>query len=82
MLGVSSMSIYRQRVEFGKTHDGMNINISDEELAVILQQMQRKSANLGKRILIGRLRSMRFKVARARVRDRIRATDPVQTAYL
>ena len=80
MLGVSRMTIYRRRVEFGMNHDGMNTNISDEELTVILQQMRRESPNLGERMVIGRLRSMGFKVARARVRDRIRATDPIQTA--
>lgn len=74
------MIIYCRRVEFGMNHDGMNTNISDEELVVILQQMRRESPNLGERMVIGRLRSMGFKVARARVRDRIRATDPIQTA--
>ena len=47
MLGVSRMTIYRRRVEFGMNYDGMNTNISNEELAVILQQMQRGSPNDG-----------------------------------
>ena len=40
MLGVSRMTIYRRRVEFDMSHDGMTSNITDKELAVILQQMR------------------------------------------
>ena len=80
MLGVSRMTIYRRRVEFGMNHDGISSNITDKELAVILRQMCRENPALGERMVIGRLRSMRFKITRSRVRDYIRSSDPIQTA--
>ena len=80
MLGVSRMTIYRRRVEFGMSHDGMSSNITDEELAVILRQMRRENPALGERMVMGHLRSMGFKITRSRVRDCIRTTDPIQTA--
>ena len=55
-------------------------NITDEELAVILRQMRRENPALGERMVMGRLRSMGFRLTRSRVRDCIRATDPIQTA--
>ena len=80
MLGVSRMTIYRRRVEFGMSHDGLSSNITDEELAVILRQMRRENPALGERMVMGHLCSMGFKITRSRVRDSIRNTDPIQTA--
>ena len=79
MLGVSRMTIYRCRVEFGMSHDGMSSNISNE-LAVILRQMHRENPALGERMVMGHLRSMGFKIARSRVCDYIQTTDLIETA--
>ena len=80
MLSVSRMTIYHRRVEFGMSHDGMSSNITDEELAVILRQMRRENPALGERMVMGHLRSIGFKITRSRVRDCVRATNPIQTA--
>ena len=58
------MTIYQRRVEFEMDHS-VNSNVTDEELAVILRQMRRESPALGERMVIGRLRSMGFKVTRS-----------------
>ena len=80
MLGVSRMTIYRRRIDYGMSHDGMTSNITDEELAVVLRQMRRENPAIGERMVMGHLRSMGFKITRCRVRDSIRSTDPIQTA--
>jgi hypothetical protein len=67
MLGVSRMTIYRHRIEFGMSHDGMSSNMTDEELAVILRQMRRENPALGERVVMGHLRSMGFKITTSRV---------------
>ena len=79
MLGVSQMTIYRRRLEYGLLEVGTG-NMSNDELQTVLLQMRRDLPALGETMVWGRLRSMGFHVTRARVRSAIRTTDPIHTA--
>ena len=77
LLGVSYMTVYRRRLEFGMTgNDGTNI--TDAELRVVLRQLRLELPSLGQTLAWGRLRSMGFKVQRDRVRKAMREIDPLQ----
>ena len=54
--------------------------ISDNELREVLQQMRREFPTLGQTLVRGRLRSLGFRVTRARVREAMRVIDPINTA--
>ena len=79
ILGVSYMTVYRRRREYGmmENPDG---NITDSELHEILRLMRRELPTLGQTLVWGRLRSLGFKVTRARVREAMKASDPIHTA--
>ena len=79
IIGVSYMTVLRRRREFGMT-ENPNGNISDAQLNDLLQQMRAELPSLGQTMIWGRLRSLGCKVTRSRVRDAIRATDPLRTA--
>ena len=79
ILGVSHMTIYRRRQEYGMMENPSG-NITDSELREILQQMRRDLPSLGQTMVWGRLRSLGFKVARSRIREAMRASDPINTA--
>ena len=79
ILGVSQMTIYRRRVEYGMLNY-VSRNITDEELRVIVDQIRRDLPTLGETMMWGHLRSMGFRIARERVRCAIRETDPLHTA--
>ena len=79
LLGVSYMTVYRRRLEFGMTgNDGTNI--TDAELRVVLRQLRLELPSLGQTLAWGRLRSMGFKVQRDRVRKAMREIDPLHNA--
>ena len=79
LLGVSYTTVYRRKVEYGL--DSSNgIPISDNDLQECLREMRRGLPALGQTMVWGRLRSMGYAVTRARVREAIRATDPIYTA--
>ena len=73
------MTIYRRRQEY-RMMENPSGNITDDELREVLQQMRRELPSLGQTLVWGRLRSLGFKVTRARVRDAMRVTDPINTA--
>ena len=79
ILGVSHMTIYRRRQEYGMMENPSG-NITDSELREVLQQMRRELPSLGQTMVWGRLRSLGFKVTRARVREAMRVSDPINTA--
>ena len=79
ILGVSHMTIYRRRQEYGMMENPSG-NITDSELYEVLQHMRRELPALGQTLVWGRLRSLGFKVTRARVRDAMRVSDPIHTA--
>ncbi|XP_064384818.1 uncharacterized protein LOC135333721 [Halichondria panicea] len=81
LLGVSRMTIYRRRREFGilDVHSAAR-SISDSDLRTKLQQVRREMPNMGETLVIGRLRSLGYAVTRQRVRNAIHATDPLNAA--
>ena len=79
LFGVSRKTIYRRRQEYGMGNDPSQ-NITDNELREILQEMRRELPSLGQTMVWGRLRSLGFKVTRARVSEVMRASDPINTA--
>ena len=81
LLGVSRMTIYRRRRDFGMDDfDEATRDISDNELQRLLQIMRREMPNLGEVLVTGQLHAMGYAVSRQRVRNAIHATDPLNTA--
>ena len=76
------MTIYRRRAEYGLIFDSSTSvsDVSDVDLAQILQDLRREMPEIGESMVWGRLRSMGLQVTRERVRQAIRRTDPLNTA--
>ena len=79
ILGVSRMTIYRRRLEYGLNSSASG-SLSDNELRVIFDEIRRDQPTLGETMTWGRLRSMGFHVTRSRLRQALRETDPLQRA--
>ena len=79
LLDVSRMTIFRRRQEFGMLDDATNV-INDTQLRLLLSDLRKSSPHLGEVMVMGHLRSLGYNVPRARVRNAIRATDPINTA--
>ena len=79
LLGVSRMTIFRRRREFGQV-ERVGDNIDDGELELVVRQIRRSSPSLGQTMVWGTLRSMGYRVTRERVREAIRITDPINNA--
>ena len=79
ILGVSYMTIYRRRQELGIS-DTVGRTITDDELHQQVRQIKAQFPTIGQTMIWGRLRSMGFQVPRAKVRNAIRHTDPLNTA--
>ena len=80
ILGVSRMTIYRRRAEFGMLNSTTSNTMSDEELRSSVREMHSSQPDLGETIIWGRLRAMGFHISRERLRRAIRVTDPLHTA--
>lgn len=78
MLGVSRMTIYRRRMEYGITSSG--ISISDDDLKSVLQRISAEQPALGETMMWGRIKSMGFHVTRKRLRTALKEIDPLQRA--
>ena len=57
-----------------------NGTLTDSELQSVIMQLQSDMPALGQTMVWGRLRSMGFSITRERVRNAIRAIDPIETA--
>ena len=79
MLGVSRMTIYRRRIEYGIASSS-GISISDDDLKSVLQQVSAEQPALGETMMWGRIKSMGFHVTRKRLRFALREIDPLQRA--
>ena len=79
LLGVSYMTLYRRRQDFGVSSN-VGASISDQELRSVLDQLRRELPSLGQTMVWGRLRAMGFEVTRIRVRQVMRESDPIHTA--
>jgi len=78
ILGVSRMTVYRRRREFGML-DEPATNISDGELRVFVEDVRRNEPESGEVIVMGELRSHGYRVTRHRVRHAIQLSDPLNT---
>jgi len=79
LLGVSRMTLYRRRQEFGLLDDPTR-TVSDTELRRKVLEIKTMLPTVGERIIMGQLRAQGFHVTRCRVREIIRAMDPINTA--
>lgn len=79
ILGVSRMTLYRRRAEFGMLGSPSQV-IGDEQLHSMVREMHSFQPGLGEVMIWGRIRSQGFNVTRARLRHAIRSTDPLHTA--
>lgn len=79
LLGISRMMIFRRCQEFGILDDATNI-IDDTQLRLLLSDLRKSSPHIGEVMVMGHLRSLGYNVPRARVRNAIRDTDPINIA--
>ena len=78
MLGISRMTLYRRRVQFGMLQRGRTIGYN--ELLVLLQQIRKEFPSIGEVMVLGKLRALGYHVLRDQLRRGIRETDPINTA--
>lgn len=81
ILGVSCMTLYRRRVEYGMLDDPSEL-LTDEQLQVRLRLMRQEYPQFGETMAMGHLRSLGFHVSRERVRNAVRVTDPINRALI
>ena len=79
LLNVSRMTIYRRRRDYGLL-DERSQSMSDDELRRFIQELRTQLPDVGETLVIGRLRSLGYHIARERVRQCIRSTDPLNAA--
>ena len=79
LLGVSRMTIYRRRRDYGMLDDSVH-PISDRELRDILRNMRLQHPNYGETMAMGHIRSLGYRISRARLRASIHDTDSIQAA--
>ena len=69
----------RRLVEFALLDDSTSM-ITDAELSSIIDDMHSESPTLGVTLITGRLRNMGYRVSRERIRNALRASDPLSSA--
>lgn len=79
LLGVSRMTVYRRRVEFGLLFNP-EACISSDELISVVHSMRCEQPEVGETLVWGRLRSLGYQVTRERVRHALRQSDPLSSA--
>ena len=80
ILGVSRMTIYRRRVEFGMMDNETGRSLTDQELRSYIITLRRDLPQVGESMVFGRIRSEGYTVPRQQIRHAIRDTDPLNTA--
>lgn len=79
LLGVSRMTLFRRREEFGMLDEPSRV-LTDSELKTRVSEIKNMLPGVGEKLILGRLKSMGYSVTRARVRDALRSVDPINTA--
>ena len=81
LLGVSESTLRRRRLMYGMTdlEESSWTQITDSDLSRIVQEIQELTPNIGQARLLGALRSRGLNIQRWRVRNCLRALDPVGT---
>ena len=81
LLGVSRMTVYRRRAEFGMLNDESHESLTFTEVRRHVAQMRQQFPNImGESMVVGRFRAMGYRVTGDHVRQAIRETDPLNTA--
>ena len=81
LFGVSSMTLYRRRHQFGMLNNPSR-TVSDQELTQHVQRLRASSPYTGESMILGQLRALNVNVSRERVRHTIRQIDPLNTAQM
>ena len=79
LLGVSRMTIFRRRQEFGLL-DEPTRTLSDAELRLKISELKRTLPTVGEKMIMGQLRALGFHITRSRIRETLRTMDPINTA--
>lgn len=79
MLGVSRMTVYRRRIEYGIPSRSGHA-LSDDDLGIVVQQITAEMPAMGETMVWGRLKSMGFRVTRRQLRHVLAEIDPLQRA--
>lgn len=79
LLGISRMTLYRRREEYGLLEDPHRIP-TDAELIQLIHAIRQELPYCGESMFMGRVRSMGFFVTRSRLREAIHNSDPISTA--
>ena len=79
LLGVSRMTVFRRRQEFGMLEEP-STTVDNIELRTIIASLREQLPNVGEKMVIGQLQSLGYNVPRASVREAVRETDPINTA--
>lgn len=79
LLNVSRMTIYRRRRDCWSVDEPLR-TMNEDELQHFVQGLRRQLPDVGEALVIGRLRSLGYHITRERVRQSIRATDPLNAA--
>lgn len=79
LIGISRSTLYRRRVELDLINDPTS-HLSDTELASFVAELQLTSPNIGQSLVIGKLRSLGYRVSRQRVRNTLRLNNPLTSA--
>lgn len=79
MLGVSRMTIYRRRVEYGISSRPGHV-LSDDDLAIVLEDVSAEQPAMGETMMWGKLKSLGFDVTRRQLRHVLSELDPLQRA--
>lgn len=80
LLGVSRMTVYQRRAEYGMLNDDSHETLTLSEVKRHVGQMRQQFPNMGESMVIGRFHAMGFRVTRYSVRQAIKETDPLNTA--
>ena len=81
MIELQSMLLFcfRRRVEYGLLDDTI-MTVSDDELQSTVSEICSECPTVGVSLVLGRLRTMGYRVTRDRVRRALRAADPLSSA--
>ena len=79
LLGVSRMTVYRRRVEYGLMEESSR-TLTDNDLDEILRELRVELPELGETMAAGHLRSLGYRVPRQQLREGLRRIDPLSAA--
>ena len=80
LLGVSTKTLKRRRIDFQMEDIDAFIVIDDENFAFIMSDIMRLPPNIGQTRMVGALKSRGLKVSRWTVRALLRRLDPIGAA--